>query len=167
MRPTQPRPGPSDGSDARADDPGGRQDQLSAPEKGARPASHSLLQRADRAWRDVATTSTVPPERFPIDRAGIRGAVRAATPEMKECYEGWLRQNPKIEGRLQIGFTIAEDEDEPGSGKVVEVRLEETDVGHVLMESCILSVFSGLRFEAPEEPVKVTYPVMFSNEEKQ
>jgi hypothetical protein len=122
-----------------------------------------LLERAIGWEKEAVATST---SVHPITATGIRSAVRASVPELRECYEGWLAQNPKIGGRLTVGFTIATDPDDATKGKVTKVELRESDVGHVFMESCVLAVFADLAFEAPKDgTLKVNYPLTFSNDE--
>jgi hypothetical protein len=124
-----------------------------------------LLDRANGAWASEARTSTTV---HAITATGIRGAVQASLPELRECYEGWLAQNPKIAGKLKVGFTIAVDPNDPTRGKVAKVELEESDVGHVFMEGCVLAVFADLQFEAPpNDTIRVTYPLTFSSADDQ
>ncbi len=107
-----------------------------------------------------------PGRTWPIDREGIRGAVQESVPEMRECYEAWLQQNPSIGGRVVVTFTIQAIEGEE-KAKVVGAKLADQGLGHVAMEGCIVNVFEGLRFERPADgKIDVTYPLNFSNGEK-
>ena len=95
---------------------------------------------------------------YPVDKEGIRAAVKAALPDVRDCYEEWLKVQPELGGRLKASFTI--DTDDGVEGKVESVSLGDSGIGHFAMEGCILSAFQGLRFEAPMNgPINVTYPL--------
>lgn len=99
----------------------------------------------------------------PITRDGIKAAVQAELPQIRECYELWLRQNPALSGKMKVQFTIAEI---PGRdrSKIVRVDVADGGLGHVMMEGCVRNVFKGLRFETPRGgETRVTYPLSFQN----
>lgn len=100
---------------------------------------------------------------YPLDRDGIRAAVRSGLPEMKDCYEEWLKVQPSLGGRVLVRFTI--DTDDAVEGRVTKAQLvEDGGMGHLAMEGCVLSVMSGLRFEAPlNGTIDVTYPLVFAS----
>jgi hypothetical protein len=134
-----------------------------APEPGVLPTSPS---------GGVPTPSDAPPGPrlvpdaavpFPLSRDGIRGAIGAKIPEVKECYEEWLKQNPKLAGRMVVGFTISADD--AGTGGVSKVAVIDGGLGHALMEGCVLNSFHDLRFEAPDGELTVHYPLAFSSDE--
>jgi hypothetical protein len=102
--------------------------------------------------------------RFPLTRDGIKAAVEDAKPQVRECYEEWLKANPALSGQLKIGFRIAAD---GGPEAVVDqVRLVgDAGMGNLAFEGCVLSVMGGLRFDAPPEgTLNVSYPFTFSND---
>ncbi len=101
------------------------------------------------------------PERmiWSLDPQGIRGAVGEARADIAECYSGWLAAHPDLEGRATVEFVIrAEGEGDDAHGAIGDVALAESELGHGLMEGCILNVMTGLRFEAPDEPLTVRFP---------
>jgi hypothetical protein len=101
-----------------------------------------------------------------LDRDGIKGAIAEKIPEIKECYDSWLQQNPSLAGKMKVEFRILEI---PGRdrGKVMGVTIADGGMGHVAMEGCVGNVFKGMRFEAPRGgEMRVTYPFVFSNDEK-
>jgi hypothetical protein len=105
------------------------------------------------------------PAPYPIDREGIRAAVEATMPEISDCYTDWLRQNPKLAGRMVVGFEIAPDD--AGLGAVTSIELLDGGLGQPLMEGCVLNVFQDVRFEMPRGGgrVLVHYPVLFESGE--
>jgi hypothetical protein len=101
---------------------------------------------------------------YPLNGAGVREAVQAAMPEIKDCYEGWHRLQPSLEGALKIKMVIAGDGGTQG-GFVEEISLlDDAGMGHAAFEGCVLSVLDGMRFDAPEGGGKMTihYPLVFS-----
>jgi hypothetical protein len=101
---------------------------------------------------------------YPLDGPGVREAVQAALPEIKDCYEGWHNLQPSLEGQLKIKMVIASDGGREG-GFVEQISLlDDAGMGHAAFEGCVLSVLNGMRFDAPEGGGKMTihYPLVFS-----
>lgn len=90
---------------------------------------------------------------------GLKGAVAEASPRMKACYDTTLQDVPDLTGQLQIGFTVAEYE---GIGRVTALEVLGGDFEDGPLEDCLLNVFGGLAFDAPDQPLDVTYPIAFS-----
>jgi Ca-activated chloride channel family protein len=87
----------------------------------------------------------------------VKRIVRQNFGRFRLCYEKGLRNNPELEGRVTIAFTIGAD------GTVVT----STDGGSTLpdsaVKSCVVAGVRGLAFPAPEGGVvTVRFPVMFS-----
>jgi len=119
------------------------------------------LQRADGeedAEEDIGTASNP----YPASPDGIRAAVRDRTPELGECYEGWLALNPELEGRLIVSFGITAGDGE--LAHVEDVGLASTELNHEFMQGCVLNIFEELAFQPPEGgSMTVTYPLDFSS----
>jgi hypothetical protein len=99
----------------------------------------------------------------PISRDGIKSAVQEKMPEIRECYEGWLEQNPALAGRMKVEFKIVEI---PGRdrARVMSVEVADGGMGHVAMEGCVRNVFKSIRFETPRGgEIRVTYPLQFES----
>ena len=105
------------------------------------------------------------PAPFPVDRDGIKAAIQSATPQIKECYDGWLEYHPRLGGKLVISFTIGAPEGERKLARITDVNLDENRVRHGVMEGCVLNVVSNLRFQRPDDggAVTVRYPMFFSS----
>ena len=100
---------------------------------------------------------------FALTKDGIKAAVSEGLPEIRECYEGWLQQNPALSGKMKVQFNILEI---PGRerAKVMRVEIADGGMGHVAMEGCVRNVFKNMRFEAPKGgEVNVTYPLSFEH----
>ena len=98
---------------------------------------------------------------FALSKDGIKAAVAAGLPELRECYAGWLQQNPALGGKLKVQFDIIEI---PGRerAKVMRVEISDGGMGHVAMEGCVRNVFKTMRFEAPPGgELRVNYPLSF------
>ena len=107
--------------------------------------------------------ATAAPKRWPVDREGIRGAVREALPQVKDCYESWLEINPNLGGTLTVKFRIIEDAAGEG-GVVADAALGRSDMDHPFLEGCVLNAMSDLRFDRPPDgEVNVAYPLHFSS----
>lgn len=112
-----------------------------------------------------AGTEDVEPMVFSADAPGIKAAISEATPEIRRCYDAWLRLQPELQGTLKVSFRIdrAPDSDEDFR-RVLEAKVAGSELEHPFLEGCLLSVLSQLRFEgAGEEPLRVTYPFRFSS----
>lgn len=108
----------------------------------------------------VAPDGGVP---FPLNKDGIKSAVREKVPELRDCYDAWLQADPGLAGRIKVSFTIEEDP-ETGLGHVTEIGVMDGGIDHLALQGCVLNVFQGLSFEAPENgPLKVNYPLNFSS----
>lgn len=44
-----------------------------------------------------------------IDASQVARTMRAEVPEIRRCYEDELRANPRLSGRLEVGFTLSVD----------------------------------------------------------
>jgi hypothetical protein len=109
---------------------------------------------------EIAGTAANP---YPVSRDGIRAAVQDRTPEIKECYDGWLALNPELEGSLIVSFGIVSGEDE--LAHIEDVGLASSELNHEFMQGCVLNVFEELAFQPPEGgSITVTYPLLFSSE---
>lgn len=97
--------------------------------------------------------------RFETNKDGIRAAVGAGVPEIKDCFDQWLKLQPALAGKLKVSFTISSDD--AGGGIVSAVSIGDAGMGHVAMEGCVLQVFQELRFEDPGAAINVTYPIVF------
>jgi hypothetical protein len=93
------------------------------------------------------------------DRHGIRSAVRASIPAVRQCYAAWLEANPALGGRIVVRFTIAPSTPGDEGARVQGAEVVESNMDHPLMESCVTAVLSTLTFEVPEDGIlTVTYP---------
>jgi hypothetical protein len=109
---------------------------------------------------------------FSVDREGIQGAIQELSPQVRECYEGWLKTDSALEGRVTISFTIDHAEpltDEDGTTRAVQyAEIRDThiavdEVRHTMMTGCVLNSMSELKFDNVESPVVVNFPFHFSS----
>jgi hypothetical protein len=97
---------------------------------------------------------------FGLSRDGIRGAFASQMAEVRDCYSAWLAQNPSLAGTMLVGFEIAALDG--GGGGVTKLEVLDGGLGHALMEGCVLNALAEVRFEEPDEPLSVHYPLQFS-----
>lgn len=144
-----------------------------APAAPPTPAEPGTLD-AEPDWYHLAALGLGPDELEPLDggvlhalsRDGIKGAIAEQLPQIRECYDAWLQQNPQLGGKMKVQFTIMEI---PGRdrGKVQRVEIADGGLGHVAMEGCVGNVFKSMRFEAPPHgEMRVTYPLTFEPAKK-
>lgn len=90
----------------------------------------------------------------------IRRIARANFPRLRACYEAGLKVDPKLKGTLAARFVI------DATGAVTGAKLDPGTLADPTVRACMLHVFEGLSFPAPEGgTVKVFYPVDFTDEE--
>jgi len=134
----------------------------------SRTSRSSLATQLEEA-EEAATpeqTDAAPPVLGSLTKEAIDEGVRDQIPAIRECYQGWLAQNPDLEGTVRLKFVIGTSEDDPELGVVQSIDVADTTVGHVWMEGCVLSAMEDAQFEAPSSGVViVTYPFKFSSEE--
>jgi hypothetical protein len=87
----------------------------------------------------------------------IQRIVRQNYGRFKACYEGGLRGNPNLQGRVAVRFVIGRD------GAVSNVANGGSDLPDAGVVSCVTRAFYGLSFPQPENGiVTVTYPIVFT-----
>lgn len=89
----------------------------------------------------------------------IQRIVRQNFGRFRACYEGALRNNPNLQGRVSVRFIIGRD------GSVANVGNGGSDLPDPSVVSCVIRSFYGLSFPEPKDGiVSVTYPIVFSPE---
>jgi hypothetical protein len=87
----------------------------------------------------------------------IQRVVRQNFGRFKACYEGGLRGNPSLAGRVAVRFVIGHE------GEVSSAQNGGSDLPDAGVVSCVTRAFYGLSFPHPETGiVTVTYPIVFS-----
>lgn len=92
-----------------------------------------------------------------LPREVVQRVIRQSFGRFRACYEGGLRNNPTLAGRVAVRFVIGRD------GAVANVGNGGSDLPDSAVVSCVVRSFSGLSFPAPEDGiVTVVYPLTFS-----
>lgn len=87
----------------------------------------------------------------------IRAVVERNIRGVKACYEKALTQQPDLQGKVVVKFTIGPE------GKITEFSIEESTMGNKEVEGCILSRLRRWEFPKPDQgPVTVSYPFIFT-----
>ena len=87
----------------------------------------------------------------------IQRTVRQNFGRFRSCYEGSLRTNPNLQGRVSVKFVIGRD------GSVSNVGNGGSDLPDPSVVQCVIRSFYGLSFPEPKDGiVTVTYPIVFS-----
>jgi pSer/pThr/pTyr-binding forkhead associated (FHA) protein len=96
---------------------------------------------------DTQVSGRLPPE-------AIQRVVRMSHGRFRACYEGGLRSNPNLRGRVLVRFVIGRD-------GAVHSASGGGDLADGAVTSCITAAFYGLTFPSPEGGiVTVTYPIL-------
>ncbi len=89
------------------------------------------------------------------DYIAFADAVKEHMDEANGCYKAALADDPSLEGRVVLAFTLAAD------GAVKTVAAEEDSVGQAVTE-CLAAAARGWSFPAPEVgPMALRYPFVF------
>jgi hypothetical protein len=87
----------------------------------------------------------------------IRRVVRMNDGRYRACYEGGLRTDPSLQGRVTVKFVIDR------TGAVALAADGGSDIPDEAVRRCVVSSFLSLSFPSPESgAVTVVYPIMFS-----
>ncbi len=98
----------------------------------------------------ATVTGRLPPE-------VVSRIVRQNFGRFRLCYENGLRQNPALEGRISIRFSIGAD------GSVSQTGSGGSDLASDAVVSCVVSSVNGLSFPQPEGGVVTAIiPILFS-----
>src|SRR5262249_44016966 len=103
----------------------------------------------------AAGGSGAEPPTFAADRDGIRESMELARQDIDVCYQAWLKQNPKIQGKTKLHYVISATD-----GRPREVSLE-SDLHQSALEGCIVSAVQDLHFQRPQGDLTVNYPYVF------
>lgn len=100
-------------------------------------------------------TTTVSSGSLPADI--IQRIVRQNYGRFRMCYEGGLRSNPNLTGRVAVRFVISRD------GAVTHATNAGSDLPDSSVVGCVVSAYYGLSFPSPKDGiVTVNYPIQFS-----
>jgi hypothetical protein len=87
----------------------------------------------------------------------IQRIVRQNIGRFRFCYENGLRKDPKLEGKVVVGFVIDRE------GSVESAASDGSTLKDTGVVSCVTKAFLTLRFPKPEGGVvKVNYPILFA-----
>ena len=94
---------------------------------------------------------------YPDDVGSVTPVVRRALAGLRRCYARSLETNATLEGKLEIGLTIASD------GRVSEAHVVQTTLDDAALPACMLAVVRKLRFavEPSGESRSVVLPFQF------
>lgn len=113
------------------------------------PSGHKPKPPTVRLPGVTTVTGKLPPE-------VIQRIVRQNFGRFRVCYEGGLRGNPSLQGRVSVRFIIGRD------GAVSNVSNAGSDLPDPNVVQCVSSAFYGLSFPEPEGGiVSVVYPILF------
>ena len=79
-------------------------------------------------------------------RDDSRALMLAKAPDVKACYDGALKANPKVSGTVVVHFKV-----QPETGRVVEPRLDDQKTtAPATLGRCVLQTMDGIKLEPPD-----------------
>ncbi len=94
-----------------------------------------------------------------LSREAIRRVVQRNLSQVRFCYEQGLTQNPSLEGRVVVSWTV------DGNGVVQSSGVASTTLSNAGVESCISNAVRRWSFPQPDGgmPVGVNYPFVLQS----
>lgn len=126
----------------------------------------SSPQRLEDSYEPSTESMNDHKQTWPSDAQGISGAVGESLSEINDCYSAWLaaEKTKNLVGEVKIAFTLELDPSDTTKGKITDARVVSSQLNNRLLEACVLSVVSALKFDPPQEKMVVEYPFRFSKE---
>lgn len=79
-------------------------------------------------------------------REDSRALIMAKAPDVKACYDGALKANPKVSGTVVVHFKV-----QPETGLVVEPRLDDQKTtAPDTLGRCVLRAIDGIKLDPPD-----------------
>jgi hypothetical protein len=105
-----------------------------------------------------------PSSKAMANKEDIRAAIKELLPQIRDCYEQGLKQNPSLDGKARVEFVLARAPD--GGAYAREGEVNESTMNAPLVEACILSKLQTAHFRdlQGEGEVRVKYPFNFHSE---
>jgi hypothetical protein len=88
------------------------------------------------------------------DDEGIKAVIRRYRGQIKYCYDARLKENPSLEGRVDVQFVITR-------GRVTSANILGNTTGDAQLGSCIARKVESWRFDAEAE-AEVVYPFILA-----
>lgn len=111
-------------------------------EDGAPPAAHALPDWVEPAHsEDSLAVSGLGSTLAAVD---VRQVMDRRHEDLLACFATRRRRTPPLAGEVRFGFRLRPD------GRVREVRIERTTLGHRGVERCLAAVAMATRFPAPQ-----------------
>jgi serine/threonine protein kinase/WD40 repeat protein/tetratricopeptide (TPR) repeat protein len=89
-----------------------------------------------------------------LSKEMVRRTIRVGAARILSCYERFLTPEMSFSGSVRMTFVIAPS----GAVTQASARTSTLPAG---VDACLVSTFSQLRFLAEEEPLEVSYPLVF------
>lgn len=78
-----------------------------------------------------------------MDQSAVQAGMSRPMLEITSCFDSRQRNQPYLGGRANLQFRVSRE------GKVKTVRLQESDLGSLELERCIVAAARGASFERP------------------
>ena len=92
-----------------------------------------------------------------ISRSAVDSALGKRMPQMQNCYQAALLENPTLSGKLLLRWTVSKE------GEVEEVLVESSQLENAELHSCVVQEISRTKFPKPEGgSIIIRYPLNFA-----
>lgn len=87
----------------------------------------------------------------------VRPMIRRCAPQVRACYDAELIDNPGIEGRINVRFTVGRE------GRVTAAAVTASTLRNATLETCLVDVMKRCRLAKPVDrrPVDLSYTFDF------
>lgn len=87
----------------------------------------------------------------------VRRMIRRCSPQVRTCYDAELIDNPGLEGRINVRFTVGRE------GRVTAAAVSASTLRNATLETCLVDVMKLCRFAKPldRRPVDLSYTFEF------
>jgi hypothetical protein len=91
------------------------------------------------------------------DNELVRPMIRRCSPQVRACYAAELIDNPGLEGRINVRFTVGRD------GRATTAAVGTSTLRNPTLETCLVNVVKLCRFTKPldRRPVDLSYTFEF------
>ena len=91
----------------------------------------------------------------PLSFSTVKSIINRNTPRVRACYEKQLKENPDIQGKVVVAWTIR------ATGASSGARVVRNTTGNRTMQSCITRAVGQFRFPESAASFDIEYPFVF------
>ena len=127
--------------------------------------AHDAAVQGSAAVVGLPVDAGPPPDLIPVGEASswnrgnelVRPMIRGCSRQVRACYDAELIDNPGLEGRINVRFTVGRE------GRVTTAAVGASTLRNPTLETCLVDVVKLCRFANPldRRPVDLSYTFEF------